>query len=108
MSGKIIFLDRMLAHYGPETEEARDKPRAAVVANLDRIWAQESVGAAEVGPPSTAMEILLYKLHDLPPVDDRQRSLKAEALSVAFDLAQKSLVTLRGERHRVAQGGYER
>src|SRR5260221_6300921 len=31
MSAKVIFLDRVLAHYGPETKEARDVLRDAVV-----------------------------------------------------------------------------
>lgn len=95
MSAKVIFLDRILGHYGPETKEARDLLRASVVANLDRIWPQERgrISAAArppsaAGPPSSAVDTLLDKVQALSAKDDRQRTLKAQALSVAFDLAE--------------------
>ena len=37
MSAKIIFLDRILAHYGPDTKEARELFRKTVSGTLDRI-----------------------------------------------------------------------
>ena len=36
MSANIIFLDRVLAHYGPETQEELELLRKAVVGTLDR------------------------------------------------------------------------
>jgi len=35
LSANVILLDRVLAHYGPETKEARDSLRAAVDRTLD-------------------------------------------------------------------------
>ena len=40
MSANVILLDRVLAHYGPETKEARDLLRGAVARTLDLIWPQ--------------------------------------------------------------------
>jgi len=40
MSAKIVLLDRVLAHYGPETKEARDLLRSAVARALDRLWSK--------------------------------------------------------------------
>src|SRR6266446_5470244 len=37
MSANIIVLDRVLAHYGPETKEAREMLRRSVVDAVDRI-----------------------------------------------------------------------
>src|SRR6185437_8356120 len=42
MSADVVSLDRLLAHYGPETKQAREGLRVAVIRNLDRIWPQES------------------------------------------------------------------
>ena len=88
MSAKIILLDRVLAHYGPETKEARDVLRGAVVESLDRIWPQERTKASEPGAPSKGAEAFLDKIQALSPKDDRQRSLQAQALSMAIGLAQ--------------------
>jgi hypothetical protein len=38
MSANVILLDRVLAHYGPETKEARDLLHGAVARTLDQIW----------------------------------------------------------------------
>src|SRR5882757_2719572 len=87
MSSKVIFLDRVLAHYGPETKEARDLLRGAVVANLDRIWPQERGRTSEMAPTSTA-EAVLDKIQALSPKDDTQRSLKVQAFSLVLVLGQ--------------------
>jgi Trk-type K+ transport system membrane component len=41
MSANVILLDRVLAHYGSETKEARDLLRGAVARTLDLIWHQD-------------------------------------------------------------------
>ena len=38
MSSKIVVLDRVLAHYGPETKEARDLLRLTVTGMLEQFW----------------------------------------------------------------------
>jgi hypothetical protein len=91
MSAKVVFLDRVLAHYGPETREARDVLRGAVVDNLDRIWPQESRRASEAAP-ATGAEALLDKIQALSPKDDRQRSFQSQALSMAIALGQTRLL----------------
>jgi hypothetical protein len=87
MSSKVIFLDRVLAHYGPETRDARDLLRGAVVANLDRVWPQERTQTSEIVPPSTA-EAVLDKIQALSPKDETQRSLKVQALNMVLGLGQ--------------------
>jgi hypothetical protein len=40
-SAKIAFLDRLLAHYGPEAKESRTLLREVVIQNLDQVWPKE-------------------------------------------------------------------
>jgi|SRR5208283_2661106 len=88
MSAKIIMLDRLLAHYGPETAEVRDLLRGVVAGSIDRIWPQESTQASQLSAPATGPEVILVKLEALSPKDDAQRSLQAQSLSMIIDLGQ--------------------
>src|SRR5215831_4330315 len=42
MAARIVLLDRVLAHYGPEAKDARLELRDSVVRLLDRMWNQTS------------------------------------------------------------------
>jgi hypothetical protein len=50
LSSNIIMLDRTLAHYGPETREARDMLRAIVNGVLSRVGPKKVVSPARLGP----------------------------------------------------------
>ena len=41
MSASIILLDRVLAHYGPETKDARDLLKGTVANMINRMWPDE-------------------------------------------------------------------
>jgi hypothetical protein len=88
MSAKVVLLDRLLAHYGPETKEIRDLPRGTVADSIDRIWPQERTQSSILGAPSIGSEALIGKIQALSPKDDRQRSLQAQALNTLVDLIQ--------------------
>ena len=88
MSTRVILLDRMLAHYGPETKEVRDQLRASVAVNMDKIWPHERTQPSELVAPVTSSETLLAKIQELSPKDDKQRSLQAQALNITLDLMQ--------------------
>jgi Protein of unknown function (DUF4239) len=88
MSARVIVLDRILAHYGPETKEVRDQLRGTVADSIDRIWPQERTQSSKLAAPSTGSEGLIDKIHALSPKDDRQRSLQAQALSMVAGLIQ--------------------
>jgi hypothetical protein len=38
VAASAILLDRVLAHYGPETKEARDLLKVSVAGMIDRMW----------------------------------------------------------------------
>ncbi len=87
LSGNVILLDRILAHYGPETKESREVLRRAVVGALDRLWPQ-SGSQAERGEQKFAAEALYEKIQALSPKTEGQRSLQAQAIKISFDIGQ--------------------
>src|ERR1700722_5543455 len=88
MSARVIFLDRVLALYGPETKDARDLLRVAVVRARDRLWPQEFERSPQVGPPAPGVETVLGKIQALSPKDNVQRSLRDQALSMGYGLGE--------------------
>ena len=44
---RFILLDRVLAQYGPETNEARELLRRGVVAVIELRWPEEKIGPPE-------------------------------------------------------------
>src|SRR5262249_39366393 len=87
MSAKVVLLDRMLAHYGPETKDARDELRDMTGRLIDTMWRQDSSRLSKV-EPSMAGEVIFDKIQGLTPRNDAQRSLQGRALSVALEIGQ--------------------
>lgn len=86
MAGNVIFLDRLLARYGPETKDARTMLRASVADTLDRMWPEEATQSAT--GTEGAYEAFFDKVEQLPPKNDTQRGLQAQALKITTDIAQ--------------------
>src|SRR5271155_5843094 len=87
-SAQIVLLDRLLAHYGPETKETRDVLRGAVVIILDRMWPKSDAESTPAGAQVPGAESLFEKISALTPKDDAQHILKAQALSMVISLGQ--------------------
>jgi Protein of unknown function (DUF4239) len=88
MSAKIVLLDRVLAHYGPETKEVRDLLHGAVARTLDGLWPKDGRQHPQMEPTAAGGEILYDKIQELSPKNDAQRSLQAQALNMAIDLGK--------------------
>jgi hypothetical protein len=88
MSADIVLLDRVLAHYGPETQEVRDLLHGAVARTLELLWPQDSQRNPQMTPTAPGGEIILDKIQELSPKNDTQRSLQAQAVNVAIDLGK--------------------
>jgi hypothetical protein len=82
------LFDRVLAHYGPETKEARSLLRGAVVRTLNRIWPEDGSQPGQAEPPAGKAEVLYDQIQGLTPQNDAQRSLQAQALSLALNIGQ--------------------
>jgi hypothetical protein len=88
LSADSVLLDRVLAHYGSETQESRDLLRGAVVDALDQIWSKSRSAPSLSIPRTNHSEILYDKIQQLSPKDDGQRQLKSQALSMVKGLGQ--------------------
>jgi hypothetical protein len=88
VSAQIVVLDRILAHYGPETKEARDMLHAAVAGAVDNLWAQDRSQHLQSGPAHARNEALYDKILGLTPQDDPQRLLKQQAANLALEVGQ--------------------
>lgn len=86
---KIISLDRILAHYGPETDEAREQLRRSVASALELNWLKEKIGpaGADIRAPIAGIEPVQDKMLGLSPQSDSQRLLQSQALQVSTELA---------------------
>ena len=86
---KIVLLDRIMAHYGPETKEIRDMLRQGVASTVDIIWANDSAGHVneKVFHTRAGFETLQDKLRQLSPQDNAQRWLQSQALQVSGEIA---------------------
>jgi len=93
LAAKVMFLDRILAKYGPETKEARDLLRDATEAIKGSIWPDEDARPASLAPGAArAVGDAMYdKIADLSPRDDAQRALKARALESLTNILQERL-----------------
>jgi hypothetical protein len=87
LSANIVFLDRELAHYGPETKNVRDQLRRGVVRALDGLWSGDSE-PSHLDPSTNESEVLYDAIQQLSPKDDTQRWLKGQALSTAISIGQ--------------------
>ena len=87
MSTNIIVLDRVMAHYGPETKDARELLRRSVVDMLDRIWPEDSSRRAQLTPTGGG-ERLYDIIVTLAPQNETQRALQAQALAMTINLGQ--------------------
>jgi hypothetical protein len=88
MSSKLVLLDRVLAHYGPEARESRDLVRAAVGRTLDGMELQARTRNSHFDPMSAGSEVLYDKVQGLVPANDAQRTTQGQALGLVIALGQ--------------------
>jgi hypothetical protein len=87
ISAKIIFLDRVLADYGPEAKGVRVLLSRTVASALDTMWPENRSRPVQL-EPAPASERLYDTIQQLSPQNDAQRSLRAQALGISSDLNQ--------------------
>jgi hypothetical protein len=88
VSADIILLDRVLAHYGPETKDARAVLQRSVAAAIERFWPTNRDRPETVAPRASPVEALYDKIQELLPQSEAQRSLQSQALTLALDLGR--------------------
>ena len=88
MAAKFAFLDRVLTVYGPEAAGAREQVRETVKEGIQQIWPAEARQPARLAPNRQAGDAAYSAIQNLSPENDRQRNLKAAAISLLTDLGQ--------------------
>jgi hypothetical protein len=85
MRSKTVLLDNVLAHYGPESEGARQALRKSVHEVLNHVWPRERSSVSTWAPNDEVVQ-LYDEIQQLSPNNEAQRSEKALALGMAIDL----------------------
>ncbi len=102
---QVLTLDRLLARYGPETNEIRKGFQQGVGARIDAIWPNDSAKPASVNqtPPGSAPmgERLTDAIRSLQPKDDNQRALQSRAVDLAETLLQAKWMVLANAENSV-------
>jgi hypothetical protein len=88
MAAKITFLGRVLAAYGPEADGVRVQLRETMEEGIRQMWPGEMRRPTHVAPNVQAGNIAYGAIHALSPHNDMQAALKAQAASLAVDVAQ--------------------
>ncbi|MGO9177476.1 MAG: hypothetical protein ACLQED_15265 [Desulfobaccales bacterium] len=89
-SSRVILLDRVMAHYGPETNEARDLLRRSIASTIKRVWPEDNIeqAVAESTEGRVNIETIQDKLRQLSPRNDAQRWLQSRALEISNEIAE--------------------
>ncbi len=88
MTAKVVFLDHLLAHYGPETKEIRVRLRGAADGLVRQLWPEGAGAGAQAGPVPVDSADIYDRIQALAPQSTIQQSLQAEAARLAMDLGQ--------------------
>ena len=96
MAVNVVLLDRALASYGSETQEACQLLRRAVADTLTQMWPEDRAQRPQLAPTeqglggfiSAGKGGLYDTLQALTPHQDAQRALQTEALSLTRTLGQ--------------------
>jgi hypothetical protein len=92
VSADILLLDRDLARYGPETNEARALLQRSVASTVERFWPADGVRPITIDPKISPVEALYDKIEGLSPQNETQRSLRTQAEAMALDMGRTRLL----------------
>src|SRR5262245_60148433 len=99
MAANVYLLDRVLAHYGPESKDTRDLLRQSVTNLVAHMGPAEAPGPAGTRPSPSGLEVVYESIQALAPQNDAQRSLRAEARQITIDLGHtRSLLLAQAGR----------
>jgi hypothetical protein len=87
-AAQVVLLDRTMAEYGAETQDARDLLKQILAARIGQIWPEEStnVTPGAIGR-GNGVEAIQHKPLDLSPKTEAQRWLQSTALQISGTIA---------------------
>lgn len=89
-AARIVLLDRLMAQYGAEANDARELLRELIQSRLQQGWTIETSDDQSVGRASAyrSIETVQVKLRALDPQDQVHRLIQARALEVSGHIAE--------------------
>ncbi len=97
MSAKLVLLDRILAHYGPESKDVRATLRLAVEQTIQQTWRSDQPRPSPSELRTGGHEGIYEQVQALSPASDSQRTLQAQAVNIVVDLSRtKWLMAAQG------------
>src|SRR5262245_59073462 len=90
LAAQFAVVDRVLARYGPEAEEARNRLRALTQAALDQVWSHDVAATINFsgGQSRQPAEAFFDAVTALEARTDSQRLLKSRAQELTLGLGQ--------------------
>lgn len=88
MAAKIVYLDRLLANFGPAAQPLRESYRQSVEQITRRMWPAENDEASELDPSGLQTEKFFAELQSLKTENDLQVALKDQATAAALALGE--------------------
>jgi hypothetical protein len=88
VAANVILLDRVLAQYGPETQQIRGLLKGTVAAGLPKMASGDPAQLASMQNAESLkrVEYIERRLAELSPQNDLQRRLQARAIAMADDV----------------------
>jgi len=87
-AANFVLLDRILTHYGPEAKDPRDAMRSFLADQLELFGPSPGPVGSYFNSAAASGDAVFDKIQELSPKDDKQRSLKAQALNLSVQLGQ--------------------
>jgi hypothetical protein len=87
-AANIVLMDRTMAHYGPETAEARSLLRRVIASRLQQMNSSDATSELVPVGSGGGIEELQDLLRGLTPQTDARRWLQARALQLSADVSQ--------------------
>jgi hypothetical protein len=94
LAANVVLLDRVLAHYGTESADIRAELQNSIQRHLEILWPEHASRNSNAQFATPGGEAILDKIHALTPKDDKQRTLQAQALTLALQIGQTRLLML--------------
>ncbi len=88
MAAKVVYLDRLLANFGPETKQVRELYLRHVEQVTKRMWPDTNAGESQLDPSASHTEEIFTAIQALEPKNELQKTFKAQAVSTSLELGQ--------------------
>lgn len=86
LAADAVLLDRILAHYGSETQETRADLRNSVARLVDSVGPESVSARNRFDPKAEEQDALYVKIQQLSPGNGNQKRLQAQALEFATQI----------------------